>query len=198
MKRREFITLLGGAAAAWPLAARAQQASGCGASACSSASRGRSGSRLELAAFRAGLAAIGLDRGRNVRIEYRWGAGDADRIDSYCGGIGRAQRQTSFLSTARDALAALQAATRTIPIVFTQCRRSGRRRLCREPGAAGRQYHGFHAFESAIERQNGWNCSRRLRPTSRALPSFAIPPSRLASANSRAIQAVAPSLRAST
>ena len=78
MKRREFITLLGGAAAAWPLAARAQQSradaarrrahvSGCG----------RCRAQARFAAFLQGLQQLGW-AGRNVQIDYRWGAGNPD------------------------------------------------------------------------------------------------------------------------
>ena len=80
MKRREFITLLGGAAAAWPLAARAQQ----------SERMRRIGvltnlvaddpeAQARVGAFLQGLQELGWAVGRNVRIDYRWGAGDADR-----------------------------------------------------------------------------------------------------------------------
>src|SRR5262245_7748173 len=84
MKRRAFITLLGGAAAAWPLAARAQQGErvrriGVLMSAVEGDQRG-----LEsITAFAQGLAELGWTVGRNVRIEYRWGAGDLDRFRRY-------------------------------------------------------------------------------------------------------------------
>src|SRR6478672_13938051 len=80
MKRREFITLIGGAAAAWPLGARAQQPErvrriGVLMSMVESDPRG-----LEfITAFAQGLAELGWIVGRNVRIEYRWGAGDTER-----------------------------------------------------------------------------------------------------------------------
>ena len=162
MKRREFITLLGGAAAAWPLAARAQQRERCGASACCCRSRGRSGISGLVAAFLQGLAAIGLDH-RPQR---------ADRLP-----LGRGPMLTDIrrhaaelVALAPDVILAhgsstvrpLLQATRTIPIVFTQRHRSSRRRLRRKPGAAGRQRHRFHADEYSMA-GNGWSCSRRSR-----------------------------------
>jgi putative tryptophan/tyrosine transport system substrate-binding protein len=83
LKRREFITLLGGATA-WPLGARAQQQErvrriGVLMSMVESDPRG-----MELiTAFAQGLAELGWTVGRNVRIEYRWGAGDLDRFHRY-------------------------------------------------------------------------------------------------------------------
>ena len=78
MKRREFITLLGGAAAAWPLAARAQQASGCRRIGVFLGSQWAADTdmRARSRAFQQGLAAIGLDQGPTTcAIEYRWGEG---------------------------------------------------------------------------------------------------------------------------
>jgi putative tryptophan/tyrosine transport system substrate-binding protein len=77
MKRREFITLLGGAAAAWPLAARAQQADRVrriGALMYLAADDPESPARV--AAFARGLQELGWIEGRNIQIEYRWGGGD--------------------------------------------------------------------------------------------------------------------------
>ena len=84
MKRREFITLLGGAAAAWPLAARAQQPErmrriGVLMSTAADDPEGQA----RLAAFVQGLQELGWSDGRNVRIDTRWGGGDADRIRRY-------------------------------------------------------------------------------------------------------------------
>src|ERR1700716_4213659 len=81
MKRREFIRLLGGAAATWPLAARAQQPERMrriGVLMSTAADDPESSARL--AAFLQGVAQLGWTDGRNVRIDTRWGAGDTERI----------------------------------------------------------------------------------------------------------------------
>jgi putative ABC transport system substrate-binding protein len=75
LRRRQFITLLGGAAAAWPLAARAQQGVLMSVDGPDGHSR--------LAAFLNGLQQLGWTDGRNVRIDVRWGAGDAERTRNY-------------------------------------------------------------------------------------------------------------------
>jgi hypothetical protein len=78
MRRREFITLLGGAAAAWPLAARAQQLRRVGVLIPSHSQTDREG-QTSITAFLDTFQKLGWTDGRNVRIEYRWGAGDAER-----------------------------------------------------------------------------------------------------------------------
>ena len=119
MKRREFITLLGGAAAAWPLAARAQQPERMrriGVLINLAADDPQSQARL--AAFQQGLQQLGWTDGRNVRIIARWGAGDADRIRRYAAEL-VALAPDVILATCSPALVALLQATRTVPIVFT-------------------------------------------------------------------------------
>jgi ABC-type uncharacterized transport system substrate-binding protein len=118
VRRREFITLLGGAAVTWPLAARAQQPErmrriGVLMSAVEGDQRG-----LEnITAFAQGLAELGWTVGRNVRIEYRWGAGDLDRFRRYAAEL-IALSPDVVLATAGSIVGAFQQASRTVPIVF--------------------------------------------------------------------------------
>ena len=90
MKRREFITLLGGAAVAWPIAARAQQGGGVRRIGVlmSVAADGPEG-QARLVAFTNRLQQLGWTEGRNLRIDHRWGAGDAERSRRYAAGTGR-------------------------------------------------------------------------------------------------------------
>src|SRR5262245_64998179 len=117
MRRREFITLLGGAAA-WPLRARAQQPE-----------RMRRIGVLEplaiddpealarVTAFAQGLQQLGWTANRNVRIDYRWGAGDADRIRQQAAELA-ALAPDAILTVGASTTAPMLRATRTVPVVF--------------------------------------------------------------------------------
>src|SRR5215831_389284 len=114
-RRREFMTLLGGAAAAWPLAARAQQPAMPVIGFLDS--RSSDGMTSRLASFRQGLKEVGLVEGENVTIIYRWAEDRVDRLPEMASEL--AQQATVIVTTGGPPAAfAAKAATTTIPIVF--------------------------------------------------------------------------------
>ncbi len=121
LKRREFITLLGGAAAAWPLGARAQQSERVrriGVLTSGAAADDPDG-RVRTSAFLQGLQQSGWIDGRNIRIDYRWGAGDADNMRKYAVELVTLAPDV-ILASGTATVAPLLQATRTVPIVFVQ------------------------------------------------------------------------------
>jgi putative ABC transport system substrate-binding protein len=118
MKRRDFIKTISGAVAAWPIAGRAQQPERVrriGVLMPGLAADPENQNRI--AAFQQGLRELGWIDGRNVRIDYRWGGGDADRIRSSAVELVALAPDVIF-ATASSIMGVLLQATRTVPIVF--------------------------------------------------------------------------------
>jgi putative tryptophan/tyrosine transport system substrate-binding protein len=149
MKRREFITLIGGAAA-WPLAARAQQGErvrrvGVLTGTVPDDPEGQA----RIAAFHQGLQQLGWTDGRNVRIDIRWSAGSADRFRTYATElVGLAP--DVILASASASVAALQQASRSVPIVFANVIDPVGAGFVASLAQPGGNATGFTAFEYGI------------------------------------------------
>jgi putative ABC transport system substrate-binding protein len=119
VRRREFITLLGGAVAAWPRAADAQQERMRRIGILMNATAEEPEAQTYVAAFQQGLQEFGWSVGRNLRIDLRWGGGDADRTRRYAAELA-ALSPDVMVAAGGPVVSAMQQATRTVPIVFAQ------------------------------------------------------------------------------
>jgi putative ABC transport system substrate-binding protein len=150
VRRREFITLLGGAAA-WPVAARAQQADRVRRIAMLIAPywpTDREG-QARVAAFLDTLQRLGWTEGRNVRIEYRWGGGDIQRTKAAAAELVRS-KPDAIVAASNPTLAELQRLTTMIPIVFVQVSDPVGSGFVAGLARPGGNISGFQNFEQAI------------------------------------------------
>src|SRR5262245_51192599 len=149
IRRREFITLFA-SAAAWPLAARAQQGERVRRIGVLAAyAENDPEAQVRVVAFRQALQGLGWTEGRNIAMEYRWGAGDADRARTFVGEL-VSLKPDVILAHGTPALTALYEATRTIPVVFVAVIApvgAGTVQSLARPGA---NITGFSTFEPEI------------------------------------------------
>ena len=150
MRRRDFITLLGGAAAAWPLAARAQQPDRIRLiGALMNAEANDPNASAEITAFVGELQKRGWTLGGNLQIEYRWGAGDANRYRKFAAEL-VALTPEVILAVGGTATGALQQASRTVPIVFVDTTDPVNRGLIASMAQPGGNTTGFVQFEFSL------------------------------------------------
>jgi putative tryptophan/tyrosine transport system substrate-binding protein len=171
MRRREFITLLGGAVA-WPLAARAQQGERMrhiGVLMAATADDPEYQTRM--GAFQQGLALLGWSDGRNVRIDTRWAATNADDIRKHAVELAAPAPDAGSGTTT---VAPLLQATRTVPIVFVVVIDPVGAGFVASLARPGGNATGFLMFEYGLS-ANGWRCSSKSRRGSNEWPSFGMP-----------------------
>jgi putative ABC transport system substrate-binding protein len=170
MRRREFITLVSGAVAAWPFTARAQAHGIKRLTILMSVADDPEG-QARVAAFRQGLQQLGWAEGRNIRIEYRWGNADAGRLKAYAAEVVTAVPDV-ILVGGTTALIPTQKATRTIPIVFVGSADPVGQGFVERLPRPGGNMTGFTIFEVFTRRQaaGGAHADRPRYSAGRARP----------------------------
>jgi ABC-type uncharacterized transport system substrate-binding protein len=190
--RHEFITMLG-SAAAWPLAAHAQQPDRMrriGVLTYLAADDPDLPARV--AAFAQGLQELGWIDGRNVRIEYRWGAGNTERYRDYAAEL-VSQAPDVILVSSGSALAAVQKTTQTVPIVFVNVSDPVGAGYVASLARPGANTTGFTLFEYSISGK--WlELLKQLAPDMRRAAVIRDPSITSGTGQFAAIQAVAPAL----
>jgi putative tryptophan/tyrosine transport system substrate-binding protein len=173
MRRREFIAGLGGAAA-WPLAARAQQGDRMRRVGVLMASdENDAEAKANLSGFTQGLAELGWTNGRNVRMDFRWAPTSVDRMRTFAKELVDLQPEV-ILANTTPAIAALQHETSTIPIIFAAISDPVGPGFVASLSRPGGNFTGFINLEAAMG-ASGWSCSRRSRPVSNVSQACSIP-----------------------
>jgi putative ABC transport system substrate-binding protein len=150
MRRRDFITLLGNAAVTWPLAVRAQQPERMRrVGVLLSPLESDADAQRRMSALRDGLEKLGWNDGRNVRIDIRWGGGDAERLGALAVQLVGSNPDV-IVAAATPALEPLKQATQTIPIVFAQVSDPVRAGFVASLARPGGNVTGFALYEYAI------------------------------------------------
>ena len=150
MRRRDFIRLIGGAAAAWPLPARAQQPEGMRRVGVLMAfAENDPEAQASITVFRQALQKLGWSDGRNVRIDCRWGGADRERISGYAIELVGLKPDVILVSTGL-VLQPLRRETRSIPIVFTQTSEPVQNGFVASLGHPGGNITGFTTFEDSV------------------------------------------------
>jgi putative ABC transport system substrate-binding protein len=192
MKRREFITLLGGAVAAWPLVARAQREPIRRVGVLINQNADDAGSQLRVTAVAQGLQEAGWVVGRNLRIDYRWGGGDADRIRKHAAEL-LGLRLDAILVAGTLSVAAMQQSRPTVPIVFVSVTDPVGNGLVATLARPGGQMTGFMQFEFSLSGK--WlELLKQITPGMRRVAVLRDNANPSGIAQVATIQAVAPSL----
>jgi putative tryptophan/tyrosine transport system substrate-binding protein len=193
VKRRAFITLLGGAAA-WPLAARGQQPDRMRrVGVLTSSSADDLATQARLAAFQQGLQQLGWTDGHNVRTDYRWAAGDADNLHRYAGELVKLEPDV-VLANGSAAVALLLQATRAVPIVFTDVPDPIGAGFVDGMARPGRNVTGFMLFEYGMSGK--WlELLKQIAPDVSQVAVLRDPSMTAGVGQFAAIQAVAPLMR---
>jgi putative ABC transport system substrate-binding protein len=164
VKRREFIALIGGAAA-WPLAARAQKAERMRrVGVLVSSTEDDPQARLQTAAFQQGLLELGWMEGQNVRLDFRFLGDEPKRLKTYAAEL-VALKPDALLASGPTAVVALQQEAITIPIVFAQVNDPVGAGLVETLARPGGNVTGFTPQPNFRSAGKCWKCSGTLRPT---------------------------------